>query len=113
MDSILSSIKKLRGIDESYTHFDADIITNINTSFSILTQLGVGPTEGFAITDSSAVWSDFIGESPKLSMVKSYVDKKVQMMFDPPTNGAVKEAMNASLSELEWRISVAVDPGES
>ena len=43
MDSILTSIKKLLGIDESYTHFDVDIIMHINSVFMTLRQLGVGP----------------------------------------------------------------------
>ena len=30
MESILTSIKKMLGIDESYTHFDMDIIMHIN-----------------------------------------------------------------------------------
>ena len=43
MDSILTSIKKLLGITEEYEHFDQDIIMHINSVFSVLTQLGVGP----------------------------------------------------------------------
>ena len=49
-ESILISIKKLLGIDESYTHFDPDIIIHINSVFSILTQMGVGPANGFSIS---------------------------------------------------------------
>ena len=47
MDSILTSIKKLLGITEEYEHFDQDIIMHINSVFSGLTQLGVGPAAGF------------------------------------------------------------------
>ena len=64
MDSILTSIKKLLGITEEYEHFDADIIMHINTVFMILNQLGVGPANGFSIKDKSAVWSDYISDSP-------------------------------------------------
>ena len=60
MESILTSIKKLLGIAEEYEHFDPDLIMHINSVFSILTQLGVGPSEGFSIVDDGAVWSDFI-----------------------------------------------------
>ena len=45
MESILTSIKKMLGIDEEYTHFDADVIMDINSVLMILTQLGVGPAE--------------------------------------------------------------------
>lgn len=35
-ESILTSVKKLLGIDESYTHFDADLIMHINSVFPFL-----------------------------------------------------------------------------
>ena len=44
-ESILTSIKKLLGIDAGYTHFDPDLIMHINSVFSILTQMGVGRSE--------------------------------------------------------------------
>lgn len=110
MESILTSIKKLLGIAEEYTHFDTDIIMHINSVFSILTQIGVGPSEGFSIHDSYAVWTDFLPEDTRLEMVKSYVYLKVKTMFDPPDRSAVMESMNRMINELEFRISVTVDP---
>lgn len=112
MESILTSVKKLLGIAEDYTHFDSDIIMHINTVFSILTQLGVGPSEGFSIEDKYASWTDFIGDNAKIEMVKSYMHHKVRLLFDPPQSSAVMEAMNRTISELEWRLNVAVDPGD-
>lgn len=109
-ESILTSIKKLRGIMEEYTHFDDDLIMDINTALSILTQLGVGPESGFKITGADETWQDFMGDDPRLSMVKSYVDLKVKLLFDPPLSSSVAEAANRMLSELEWRINVEVDP---
>lgn len=113
MDSILTSVKKDLGIAEEYTHFDPDVIMGINTAFSILTQLGVGPVSGFSISDSSAVWSDFVSDMSKLELVKTYVSKKTKMLFDPPLSSAVIESMNRVISELEWRINVAVDPANA
>ncbi len=112
MDSILTSIKKLLGIAEGYTHFDSDLIMHINSVFSILTQMGVGPETGFSISDDGSIWTDFIGDSAKLEFVKSYVYAKVRLLFDPPLSSAVMEAMNRNISELEWRIFVAADPVE-
>ena len=109
MDSILTSIKKLLGIEEEYTQFDSDIIMHINTVFLNLTQLGVGPAEGFLIEDDSATWDDFIGDSNQLQAVKTYVYLKVKLMFDPPLSSSVTESINRIISELEWRLNVAVD----
>lgn len=109
MESILTSIKKMLGIDASYTHFDADIIMHINSVFMILSQLGVGPKEGFAINDEFAVWSDFISDSVKLNSVKTYVFLRVKLLFDPPLSNIVVESMNRAANELEFRINAEVD----
>lgn len=110
MESILTSIKKLLGIVEDYTHFDADIIMHINSTFMVLNQLGVGPPEGFSITDSTAVWNDYLEDDTKLQMVKSYVYLKVRLLFDPPTASAHLESIKSQIAEFEWRLNVAVDP---
>lgn len=112
IDSILTSIKKLLGIQESYTHFDPDIIIGINSAFGILNQLGVGPKEGFSITGVTETWDEFIPDISKLEFVKSYIHMKVKLMFDPPQSSAVIEVINRQISELEWRLNVQVDPGE-
>ena len=108
-DSILTSIKKLLGITEEYEHFDQDIIIHINSVFMILNQLGVGPSNGFSITDKTAVWSDFISEGANLESVKSYIYLKVRLLFDPPTTSAVMESMNRMISELEFRLNVSAE----
>lgn len=112
MESILTSIKKLLGIDEAYTHFDSDIIMHINSALMVLTQLGVGPEEGFMIEDDTSTWISFISEenAAKIEAVKSYVYLKVKLLFDPPISSAVIESINRQISELEWRLNVAVDP---
>ncbi len=112
MDSILTSIKKLLGIAEEYEHFDADIIMHINSVFTILTQLGVGPSNGFSIENKEAKWHDFIGEDNGIEMVKSYIHLKVKLLFDPPISSAVMEAMNQMIKELECRLNYAVDPSK-
>lgn len=109
MESILTSIKKLLGISEEYTHFDPDIIMHINSVFMILTQLGVGPPKGFLIEDDTSLWTDFTSDTPQIEAVKSFVYLKVKLLFDPPLSSAVIESTNRLLSELEWRLNVAVE----
>lgn len=110
MESILNSIKKLLGIDETYEAFDTDIIMHINSVFSVLNQLGVGPEEGFYITGDTQTWTDFLGDRKDIELVKSYVYMKVRLIFDPPQSSAVIESFNRAISEFEWRANVAVDP---
>ena len=108
-ESILVSIKKLLGIAEDYNYFDQDIIMHINAALMILTQLGVGPSKGFLITDDSSTWSDFIKNSDNLGSIQSYVYMKVKLMFDPPQNSFTVDSMTKLVNELEWRLNVAAD----
>lgn len=104
--SILTSTKKILGIEETYTPFDVDILMHINSVFSTLNQLGIGPEIGFMIEDSDAVWEDFLGADPRLNSVKTYVYLRVRLLFDPPTTSYLIEALNKQILELEWRLNV-------
>lgn len=112
MDSILTSIKKMLGITEEYTHFDSDIIMHINSVFMVLQQLGVGPDEGFMIDDSNAEWTSYLPNGPLLNMVKSYMYLKVRLLFDPPIGSSAMESMKNIIGEYEFRLNVEVDPGK-
>lgn len=103
--SILLSTKKILGISPDYTVFDLDIITHINTAFSTLTQLGLGPVAGFMIEDESATWDDFIADDLQYNSVKTYVFLRVRMLFDPPQTSYLITAMNEQIKELEWRLN--------
>lgn len=110
MESILTSIKKLLGIQAEYTAFDQDLIIHINTAFAVLNQLNIGPSYGFVIEDDAATWDEYI-TSCNLTMVRSYIYMKVRLMFDPPTSGVLVESMNSMISELEWRLLLEGDKG--
>lgn len=113
MESILTSIKKLLGITEEYTHFDTDIIMHINSVFLTLNQLGVGTAAVFAIRDSTAIWADFIPEeSNDFEAVKSYMYLKVKLLFDSATlSSAVIESMNKMITEYEVRLNIQAESG--
>jgi hypothetical protein len=109
-DSILDCTKKSLGIDEDATEFDTDIIMLINSALNVLTQLGVGPTDGYAISSSADTWDQFLGNDLRLNMAKSYVFLKVKMAFDPPTVGGVLSSYAEQIKEYESRLNYAVDP---
>ena len=110
-DSILNTIKKLLGLSSDYTEFDTDIIIHINSVFSILQQLGVGPENGFSISDATATWSSYTNNDKQINDVITYVYLKVRLLFDPPVNSSILNAQKELISELEWRLNVAVDDG--
>lgn len=108
-DSILNTTKKLLGIGKDQTDFDIDVIIHINAVFSILSDLGVGPENGFSITDESTQWSEYTQDEIVLEKVKTYMYLKVRLYFDPPTNSTLLESMTNLASEMEWRLNVNVD----
>lgn len=112
MESILTSIKKLLGITEECTDFDVDIIIHINSVFMVLTQIGVGPEEGFAIKDKFSIWADFIPDG-YVESVKTYVYLKVRLLFDPPASSAVMDSLKRQADELEWRLNIEADKTKS
>ena len=109
MESILTSIKKFLGIDAEYEHFDTDIIMHINSVFADLWQLGIGPHEGFEIEDDTTSWEDFLEGSKKFNSVKSYMEIRVKLLFDPPTSAAAMEALQRQADKWEWRLNAAAE----
>ena len=105
MDSILTSVKKLIGIDKEDTAFDPDVIMHINSSFLVLSQLGVGLGGRCFIKDDTAVWTDFISDNMLLlNYVKTFVYLKAKLVFDPPSSSIAVQSMQEMVKEHEWRI---------
>lgn len=108
-ESILTSIKKLLGLSEDYTEFDTDIIIYINSVFSTLNQLAVGPENSLFITDKSAVWQDLIQGEQNINSVKQLVLIKVKLIFDPPQTSFQITSLENMAKELEWRLNVVME----
>jgi len=75
-----------------------------------LTQMGVGPSEGFEIEDETSIWQDFLPDMKKFNAVKSYIHKKVKLAFDSSTmSSALIECYNRQIAEFEWRLKHAAE----
>jgi len=105
MDNILTSIKKMLGIDDSYKHFDNELLVFINSVFGILFQLGVGKTTSPFICDDTSTWDEVIDDD-QTETVKSYIFMKVKLLFDPPSSSFVLNSYERLISEFEWRCNV-------
>ena len=103
--SILDSVKKVLGLGTDYDVFDEEVILHINSVLATLTQLGVGPEEGFYITDRETTWENYLGNDPNFNSVKSYLSLSVRLIFDPPQNSNITSAMKEQIKEFEWRIN--------
>lgn len=109
MTSILNTIKHMIGPSETYDYFDTDLIVHINSALATLTQLGVGPSTGFAITGDTETWDDFLGDDLRLGAVKSFVYLQCRLAFDPPQNSSILSSIKEQIAELTWRINVAAE----
>lgn len=108
-ESILDTIKIMLGLEKDYDVFDTEIVTYINSVLFTLSQLGVGPEEGFSITGSDEVWSNFIDDKSNLIAVQTYIKLKVQLLFDPPSNSFTVDAINKQIDELTWRLCLEAE----
>lgn len=104
MDSILTSIKKLLGIDEEYEHFDVDIIAHINSVMMTANQIGLGPVNGFIVTDKTQTWAQFLAPRTDITAVTTYFFLKVKLLFDPPQSSFAIESYKNQIVEMEWRL---------
>lgn len=107
--SILDTIKKLIGLDKDYGAFDLDLIVAINSSFTILRQLGVGPTSEYSISGPDETWSDFFDSKKQISLAKSYIYLRARLLFDPPASGSLLDAIKQQISEFEWRLTIQAE----
>lgn len=108
MNSILITIKKMLGLDETYKVFDPELVVYINTALMVLEQVGLGPN-GFTITGETETWEDFLTDISKYEGAKTYVYIRTRLAFDPPTNSSLLKSLEDTYKELEWRLNVKAD----
>lgn len=108
--SILIDIKKLFGLTPENEDFDIDLILHINSSLSVLNQLGIGPEQQFIVEDKYDTWEDFLGDKlSKFQEVKIYIYYKTKLSFDPTTSSTIVNQLNEAIKELEWRMRIKAD----
>lgn len=108
-ESILNTIKIMLNIEDDCDAFDTEIIIYINSALFTLSQLGIGPEEGFSITGPTERWSDYIKSTKNLTAVQTFIKLKVQLLFDPPSNSFVVDAINKQIDELGWRLCLEAE----
>lgn len=109
-DSILTTTKAALGLPDEHTAFDVELTMYVNSVLSRLTQLGVGPKEGFQITGKTETWDEFLGANQLLiNNARSYMVVRVKLMFDPPEVGFVLTAMKEQIEKDEVLLNYVVD----
>lgn len=108
--SVLLSTKKILGIGSDDESFDLDVLTFINSAFSTLNDIGVGPVGGILVEDAEYTWDDFsaatLADDTQLNDIKTYVFLRVKMSFDPPGTPYLVNAFKDQVDEHLQRISM-------
>jgi len=110
MDSILLTIRKALGVEDDYDGFDTEILMHINTAIFTLSQLGVGPVDGYSVTGIEETWELFLTGFTGVDSVKTYIYLTVRLLFDPPANSFLVSSFEKQIEQLQWRLMVKVDP---
>ena len=111
-NSILVSMKQTMWPDvEEGTNmpFDAELIMHINSIFTDLYQLGIGPESPYQITGETETWTDFFSDIDKVNDVKSYMYLRLRLLFDPPQNSFLVQSYEKQIEKMEWRLTVSSD----
>lgn len=103
-NSILETIRRACQVDQDCDDFDLDLLPITNSVFAKLTQLKVGPEDGYEITGPKEKWNDYLTDKKLLGFVKEYVGKSVRLKFDPPASSTILDAFKEEVKELEWNI---------
>lgn len=103
-DSVLGTVKKLLGIERDYDVYDLDILVHINTAGMTLQQLGVTSESGIDVDGYDTIWTDLVIDVTRLPAVKTYISAYVKLVFDPPKSSFGLDALQKTITELEWRL---------
>jgi hypothetical protein len=98
------------GISNDDTNFNDELIMFINGALMVMTQLGVGPSQGFSITSAKNTWKELLGDRKDLDAVRSDVFLRVRLIFDPPINSFLVTAIEKQIAEYDWRIAALTIP---
>ncbi len=103
--SILIATKEILGLEADDDAFDLDILTHLNTAFSVLYQMGV-VSDPVTVEGIQDTWEDLERPSEMLNMIRSYVFLKTQYLWDTPTTSFLIKAREDQIAELEYRLTV-------
>lgn len=102
--TILSDIKKMLNIEPTDSFYDTDLLVILQSTIMGLKQLGVVNDTNL---DSNSTWESlsYTKSFGDLLGVKTFMYLKTKMIFDPPANSFVMDALSNQISELEWRLN--------
>ena len=114
-NSILNTVKDYLGILPEDKSFDKELIMLINSNLPVLTEIGLGPENGFMITGESEGWDSFVdlNDLKILQMVKGCISMRVKIQWDAGSSPSfVIDILKDQIKEFEWRLQAIVDPGK-
>lgn len=107
--SIFYTVKRMLGVANENKAFDEQILVAINSALMVANQIGVGPETGFRVEGITETWDDFLGEHKDVDGVQAFIYLRCRLMFDPPSNSFLVNAIENQIKELEWRVMEQVE----
>ena len=105
-ENILQSVKRINNVAKDDKSFDQELIMYINSALMTIMQEWHGMDHSFVVEDGTEEWSDLLGDNTDFEGVKQLVGLKVKLMFDPPTNSSVMQAINDQIKEQTRRLTI-------
>lgn len=105
--SLLEDVREFCDIETGSSVFDVSLCICINTALAILSDNGIDNPP--AVKDTTSQWTDIIPVGKYFEDVKSYVCIKAKLLFDPPANSNIFNALSATADEALWRVSRRTD----
>lgn len=100
--TILEDVKSVRGIQNTNTGFDAELLIHINSVKSELVQLGVDVFEDYVIDDTTE-WPVFPNDTLE-HLIIQYFGIKVGLVFDPIPSDTIQRTFDRAIERIEGRI---------
>lgn len=109
--SILRTIAGMFQIetDDELMAYQQDLMIHINSAISTLTQIGLGPEDGYEITGTDEKWIELTKGNKLYGMAKQFIYLDVALVFDIPENSfkvqAYKDKRDETLSRIQYEVN--------
>lgn len=106
MSDVITDVKQMVGASIYDNSFDVNIVIAINSVLAVLSDIGISEVDNIRLDIGDIVsWDELLLGRTDIEYIKSYIQLKVKMLFDPPSSSALLDAYNRQIEEFEWRLN--------
>lgn len=103
---VITDVKQMVGASIYDDSFDVNIVISINSALAVLSDIGISEVDNVSLKiGDTMTWDELLKGRTDIEYIKSYIQLKVKMLFDPPSSAALLDAYNRQIQEFEWRLN--------